>query len=159
MGYWLRAFCGSERCPTIDNLCTALRERGRAVQILIPKTTGGHDPDWSQCLIKYDPERLPIIIDINRANDPNDDTVEEEIKEFFEFLEDAAEGPAKSRVIGHLKKTRFIIAAQIPTADIVDAGYEATDTLFQWLIDEYEALSQADYEGFYDENGLILELE
>ena len=84
--------------------------------------------------------------------------VSEEIEEFLEFLEDAPDNRSRRQVEQHLRDTRFIVAAQL-AGDTDDDGYDALANLLRYFVDHNGGLIQADGEGFYDGDKVIVALE
>ena len=68
--------------------------------------------------------KLPILHEVNR-NDSEDSLGREEIEECLEFIEDTPRNGDRKKVEDHLRATRFVVAAQLPTINIDDAGYDA----------------------------------
>ena len=85
--------------------------------------------------------------------------VRDEVQEFIEFVEDTDDSGARERVLKHLRSTKFVIACQLPTSDIEDDGYDANDTLLSYFEKHCGGMIQADGEGFYDGNSLVVKLE
>ena len=77
-------------------------------------------------------------------------------------FEDVAPSPARHRIIQHLTRTRFIVAIRIPTSvlgtDHEEALWQASDALLDYFVQHSGGLIQADGEGFYEADTLILKL-
>ncbi len=71
------------------------------------------------------------------------------------------DAPGKARVIEHLKNTKFIIACQLPVLNMGDdeTGYQANDAFLRYFEQHSGGLIQADGEGFYSGQELVLEME
>jgi hypothetical protein len=55
--------------------------------------------------------------------------------------------------------SRLIIAARILFGDNgLEDGIRLAEPLWEWLFSQYEGVLQVDYEGYYDAEGLLLEL-
>jgi len=95
-------------------------------------------------------------VEINRIGD---DLFNEEIEELREFVEDA-EGKDKKKVTKCLRKARCIVTVQVlfQYRD-TETTLSKINTLWQWLFANRKGLLQADGEGYYDLNELILEVE
>jgi hypothetical protein len=139
MSYYLRAFCAAPaRLP--DEVAELLG---------LPAAPPGAD----QAEIHYKDGRSPLLAEVWRGHEAR-----EEVDAFLEMLEDLAESAAKRRVADHLQRTRDVVALRLP-GDIDDDGYEVAGSYFAYLVDRCEGLIQADGEGFYDGEELILKLE
>jgi hypothetical protein len=84
--------------------------------------------------------------------------MKEEIGEFLEFIGRPGLSFKKRKVIEHLKKTRYIIACQLPTSDIDDDGYDANGDFLTYFVENCGGIIQADGEGFYEGSKLIVKL-
>ena len=92
-------------------------------------------------------------------NVPGDGLFDDERAELLESAAESA-GPGKAKVLETLANARTILAVQVLLgAGDSDETLDALDPLWSWLIDNRRGLLQADGEGYYDENGLILELD
>ncbi|HMO80194.1 MAG TPA: hypothetical protein PKD24_05335 [Pyrinomonadaceae bacterium] len=96
-------------------------------------------------------------LEINR---PGDGLFDEEIDELKEFLEDAG-GERKPEVLQVLSDAKAIIALQVLQQGRASSEetLERIDPLWEWLFANYKGLMQADAEGYYDSQGLIIEVE
>jgi hypothetical protein len=81
-----------------------------------------------------------------------------EIEEFLEFLEDAPDSTAKEKVLQHLRETKAIVATQL-LGDVDDDDYAAAGTFLNFFVEHCGGMIQADAEGFYEGDELIVELE
>jgi hypothetical protein len=73
---------------------------------------------------------------------------------------DQGEGPGKAAVLETLRDARIILAVQVLFGNgDPEETLDALDPLWSWLQENRQGLLQADGEGYYDANGLILELE
>jgi hypothetical protein len=92
-------------------------------------------------------------------NVPGDGLFDDERAELSEYAE-AGEGPGRPIVLETLANARTILAAQVLFGDRdTDETLDALGPLWSWLQDNRRGLLQADGEGYYDTDGLILELE
>lgn len=88
-----------------------------------------------------------------------DDSFADEIEELKEFVEDAA-GPRQADVLKVLDEAKATIGVQVLwQGREVEETLQKIDPLWEWLLANRKGLLQADGEGFYDESGLILEVE
>ncbi len=96
-------------------------------------------------------------LEINRLGDG---LFDEEIDELKEFLEDV-EGERKPEVLQVLNEAKVIIALQVLQQRRANSEetLERINPLWEWLFANYKGLMQADMEGYYDAQGLVLEVE
>ena len=60
--------------------------------------------DWDHFELKYDSDRLPLLVELNMLGDESG-LAEEELEEFLEFVgEPKFYQGKKKKVVGHLKK-------------------------------------------------------
>ena len=158
MGYYVRAFCASGDPPPLRQVLDYALDKGSPVQ-LDPEVSASDpdDPNWEQAGLLYKDGKLPILLEVNR-NDSEDSLAREEIDEFLEFLEDAPRNGNRKKVEDHLRATRFVVAAQLPTGDIDDDGYDANGWIMRFFLERNDGMIQADGEGFYEGDRLIVEL-
>ena len=159
MAYYLRAFCTSDATPPLDEILEWARAE-RGVTLAAEANAGGvtlDSRDWRHAAISYAEGKLPLLVEIDAVAN-QDDAGSEEIEEFLNLVENAA-SPSKNVVIEHLRRTKMIVALALPTPDVDEAGYEAAAAFLDYFVAHSGGLVQADGEGFYDGNVLLLELE
>jgi hypothetical protein len=159
VGSYVRAFCASGDPPPLREVLDFARDQGSLLR-LDPEASdaGPDDPGWERVGLLYKDGKLPILLEVNR-NDADDSLAHEEIEEFLEFLEDAPRDDGRRKVEDHLRATRFVVAAQLPTSDIDDDGYDANGWIMRFFVERHGAMIQADGEGFYDGDKVIVELD
>ena len=113
-------------------------------------------PDWTQASISYRLEKQPFLAEKTMSTEPE---AKGELEEFVELLEDAPDSPAKDKVLVHLRETRFIIANQIPTSDFEEGGYDSVGEFMRFFAEQNGGMIQADGEGFYEGEKLVVELD
>jgi hypothetical protein len=92
-------------------------------------------------------------------NIPGDGSFDDERAELIESAA-AGEGAGKATVLETLRGARTIVAVQVLLGQgDSEETLEALAPLWSWLQDNRRGLLQADGEGYYDADGLILELE
>ncbi len=100
-------------------------------------------------------EMLCGQIEINRADDDIFEDDCQELKELVQGIDD----PNEQTVLDTLEKARAIIAVEaIWDESDSETVLEKIDLLWDWLFATHTGLLQADNDGFYDQDGLILEL-
>lgn len=162
MGYYVRAFCTTGEPPPINRVIDFAKKHGSSVR-LDPELSESDlaDPSWGQVGVLYKKGKLPILLEVNRADSGSDDgsLLREEIEEFLEFLEDSPRNPGRRKVEAHLRATTFVVAVQLATSDIDDDGYTALSNVLGYFVDHNGGLIQADGEGFYEGETLIVRVE
>jgi hypothetical protein len=150
LAYYLRAFCTSDEIPPLRVVFEWVG--GRGVRLEAPAT----DLDasgWEQAEVIYRPDRQPFI-----AERCVGDLLREEIEEFTEFLEEVDESPERQDVLDHLERSKAVVAAQL-LSDIDDDGYNAVGAFLSYYVEQCGGLIQADGEGFYRGEQVIVELD
>ncbi len=150
MGYYMRFITTDSRPSSIADLRTALKAAHPAWDL--NETSGG--------------TRLSATISFEGAlygdleiNHPGDGLFEDELQELKEFLEYAGKG-SKRKVTQTLSKATAIYAVQVlwqgrDTEETLDKLQIFWDHLFA----RHAGLLQADGEGYYDDNGIVLAVE
>jgi hypothetical protein len=99
-------------------------------------------------------ETQVAIIEINR---PGDDMFEDDLAAFKDMVGQGMK-PNESLVRSALENaTALIVIEATWEGDDAESTLAKIDPLWEWLFDNYQGLSQADNEGFFDQTGLILE--
>lgn len=157
MGYFTRVFCATDSKPKISEILETLKFKGFDVNVELSESKFKSD-DWTNFELIYDSEKLPLLIELNEINKP-DGFAEEEISEFIEYI-----GKPnflelnKKIIIRHLKVTQYIVCIELPTSDITDEGYDLNGELMHYLEVNFSGLTQADNEGFYLKNKLLIKI-
>jgi hypothetical protein len=149
MAYFLRAFCTSPDLPELRDVLDWAESQGIDLSIAAPDLDVR---DWHQIEVVYKSERQPFVVEADTG-----EMVEEEVEEFIELLDEAEDSPAKEMVAAHLQNTRTVVAAQL-LADVDDDGYAAVGVFLQYFVERYGGLIQADGEGFYEGDQLIVDM-
>jgi hypothetical protein len=156
MSYYVRAFCTSGDPPPLRTILDWVRSEGVSLDLDTENVTPDVDSsDWKEAELRYKPGNQPIVVDVTRSRD---ELLSEEIDEFLEFLEDTPDSTAKSKVLKHLRETDAIVAVQL-LGDVDDEGHAAASTFLNFFVVNCGGLIQADAEGFYDGDEVIVELE
>jgi hypothetical protein len=148
MGYYMRFFDTSAQPLNLRDVDSALRGIDPEYRVeIIPET------DALQGELHYT-DGLYGEIEINQ---PGDGLFDVEIEEQLESLEDA-EGGDPALVVESLRVANRSIVVRV-----LSQGRESNDTLLRldplwaWLFNSRLGLLQADGEGFYDSQGMVLE--
>lgn len=139
MSYYLRAFCVGEAPPPE----TVERELGVRIDFDVE--------DYVE--LRFSEEQLPLVIETFVGADAQAETTE-----FKELVDDLAESPPKKRVLERLQRATAVVGVQVPSAAVGDEGLAAAGAVVRFLAEHWNALIQADGEGFYEGDRLILEL-
>lgn len=158
MACYTRVFCSNQKKPKIGKILENLNSNGFAVYANI-EIENLNDSDWTNFELSYHSERLPLLIELNEVG-KSDELAEEEISEFIEFIgKPKFLELTKKKIINHLKKSRYIVCIQLPTSDITELGYDVNRELMAYLEKNFFGMTQADHEGFYLNNKLLMKLE
>ncbi len=157
MAYLMRVFCTSGSPPALDDIFDWVSRRG--TRLWIDDRVPNVDPasvSWEQAAIGYRQGKTPFLAEVNHTSDSD---AKEEVEEFTELLADVPDTPHRRNVLSRLERTTFIVANQIPTVDFEDDGYDAAGEFMLFFVEHNGGIIQADGEGFYDGQELIVELE
>lgn len=164
MGYYVRAFCSASVPPPLAAVLDALAERGvhLAADAVPPEDLRASD--WEEVTLGFGPKKRPFVVTCDReASAGHTHTLmREEVQQFIEFLQDAPASPARKRVVDHLRATRFIIACRLPgaaPADDDEGGCAAGRAFLSYFVAHCGGLVQADGEGFYEGDRVVLAVE
>jgi len=146
MGYLMRYISTDKREITLPLIERALRQIDSAYAIANVEIDDLGD-------LMYGDTHFAII-EINR---PGDDMFEDDLAEFRDLVGQGA-GLSEARVREVLDNARALMVVEaFWQGDDAESTLAKIDPLWDWLFANYEGLSQADNEGFYDRSGLILE--
>ncbi|MBW3623203.1 MAG: hypothetical protein KY468_07305 [Armatimonadetes bacterium] len=157
MGYYVRVFCTGSEIPPLNAVLEWCAKEG--VELKPDEHSGDVDltsPGWYAIGLLYKEENSPLVVDLNRGVGIVDCLFQAEINEFLESLEEAEDSSGRSKVLSHLKSSKYIVAVQLLN-DIDDDGFHALDTFTRYFVEKCGGMVQADGEGFYDGDRLILE--
>ena len=158
MGYYVRTFCTTPEVPTVRQVLDSVKAKGIDLQPAGPVDLDSHT--WNQLALLYKKGKKPILVECNRDM-PGESLCKDEIAGFLEEIARLADSPGKARVIDHLKDTKFIIACQLPVLNMADdqTGYVANNAFLRHFEQYCSGMIQADGEGFYAGQELLLEME
>ena len=147
MGYYMRYIVADDRPVTADAVASFFDGLGPAY---------GTEVGEDEVVVEHDGDPVAHVTFAT----PGDGLFDEEQDELVEFVEDADDGPAKSRVLATLRGARGIVAVQVLMGGRdTEAVLRAIDPLWAWLFAERKGLMQADGEGYYTATGQLLEVE
>lgn len=146
MGYTMRYITTGAREITLEWIEAALRQLDAAYAI-----TNTDVPDIGDLM--HGETQLGII-EINR---PGDDIFDDDLAEFQDMV-GAGDTLEQRRVLDvlHQAQAMVVVEALWPGTD-AEPVLAKLDPLWDWLFANYPGLLQADSEGFYDGDNLILE--
>lgn len=159
MPYRVRAFCTGSKVPTLAQVFDYAKSQG--VTLYPDETHGPTDvnaSNWTEAEITYKTGKSPLVVECNRDDGTADCLARVEPQEFIADIKSMDPSPQGTRVIDHLKQTKFIIASQLLN-DIDDEGYNANATFLNYFVEYCGGLVHADLEGFYEGDKILLELE
>lgn len=148
MGYYMRFISVDERKLTLKELESALKKYDSNYKIDRDK-----DDDIEGLLMCSDG-----IYGQLEVNEKGDGTFEDEIEMLTERVENA-NGEDKQRVLDILMAAKSLLFVRMLNQERDDEEtLEKIDPVWDWLLKNYQGLMHADYEGYYDASGLILEV-
>jgi hypothetical protein len=152
MGYYMRYIVtdGELRLVEIEE---ALRGTDGAYRL------HQHSGTQRQSADLYHGDELYGELEINR---PGDGLFEDEIAELREMVEEREESDedGRRRVVDLLTRATGMLAVRVLwQGRDAEPTLERLDPLWRWLHDRREGLLQADSEGYYDQDGLVLAVE
>jgi hypothetical protein len=157
MSYYLRVFCPADELPPMAEVLRWVdEERGITLDPTLGTRSDSHN--WRQVELERRPDRIRLLAEASTLDD-QEGLAAEEIQEFLEALEDAPESAARAEVAEHLRATRTTVALQPLGSDVADEGYAAASALLAFFVERCGGLVQADGEGFYRGDTLVVELE
>jgi hypothetical protein len=148
MGYYMRFILTSDESPQPEDIRAALRSLSLDYAVISPED----DPTRAELL--FAGERLGEI----EFNRPGDDIFDEDIDELRQLVS-RSQNENRQRVLDVLDRARIMVAAQLFwKGEDSEPVLERVDPLWDWLFANYDGLLQADGDGFYDSESLILEM-
>jgi hypothetical protein len=158
MGYYVRAFCGKGEVPTIQQILDWVKDRGCILNLLDKTEVDVNSSDWLQFEVEYKSGNKPIIVECTRDDGCEGCLFREEVNDFLESIDSPDLPSSKLKVIEHLKSSKFTIVNQL-LSDLDDDGFNANGHILSFFINNNDAIIQADGEGFYEGEKLILPME
>lgn len=148
MGYYMRYISTHSPALTIQHIAESLLKQDPKFKIIQSPI------ESTRAEVLYD----ELVLGELELNLPDDGIFDEDIEALKEMIEGVGD-PNEQRILETLHRTQFIVA--------ISAIWEGKDSapvltkldiLWDWLFDNYNGLLQADNEGFYDGDDLILEI-
>ena len=143
MGYYMRFIVADDRPVTITDVRAGLSSASHEYELV---------GDDTEATVTFRGHRVGHLT----LNVPGDGLFDAERAELLGFAEDG-EGGGKARVLDVLRAARGIVAVQVLFGDgDTERTLAALDPLWRWLDANRVGLLQADGEGYYGDNRLIL---
>lgn len=139
MGYYMRFIVTDPRGITQDEIAEGLADSDADLTL-------NEDGD-----LEVDEDSVCGQLDLNQKGES---LFHEELQEFKEAIEDLPDDDNKARVRECLDNATAIVAVQVLSP--IEESVEELEPLWAWLFENRKGLMQADAEGFYDSEGLIL---
>jgi hypothetical protein len=115
------------------------------------------DPSWREADLMGPDSTAPIELEVSLDDGSPDCLVREEADELREYLEDSdSDADAKRKVAEHLDRTRAIVAVRVLASD-PDNGLATAHAVLAYYAQRPGVMFQADAEGFYEGEELIVE--
>jgi hypothetical protein len=156
MAYWMRVFCTEGAPQPLEEVFAWTAAQGQHLRLSEgPRGTEHLSDSWSSAAIEYRDGRLPFRAEITWVDDLEG---VEEVEEFVELIAGTAESPERQRILEHLEQTRFLVANEIPTSGFDDDGLDAVGEFMRFFVEHNGGMIQADGEGFYEGDQLLVRL-
>jgi hypothetical protein len=147
VGYYMRYIVADDRPVAVGDLRTAFAGAGAGYEI------EGED---GEATITHAGQAIGQVT----VNIPGDGLFDEELEELVELAQESEEQSAAAEVVEVLRAARAIVAVQVLFGDReTERTLDLLAPLWTWLQVNREGLIQADGEGYYDGQELILALE
>ncbi len=156
MPYWMRVFCRKAVAPTPGEILQALTSATLPAQLYPEADVDLADSDWEQIALSLTPDGAPLTVD--RDVQGHGAMFTEEVDESLKAVRSAPRSKSKKEIVSHLKETKQIFGLQVPTSSIDPKGWAIARAVMRFLVARCDGLVQADGEGFYRGNDLVLEL-
>ena len=147
MGYYMRYIVSDDRTIGLEDIRAVFAQAGTGYEV---------EGEEVGATIAYEGKPIGHVT----LNVPGDVLFDEERDELIEFAQDGNNKSAKDRVINTLRVARAIVAVQVLFGDgDSDRTLDRLIPLWTWLQANRHGLVQADGEGYYDGQELILALD
>ena len=153
MGYYIRVFCTSPDVPSLHHVLNWMKKEGYE-----PSIGPDSADNWEQVDLVYKEGGSPLVVDITRADGSDSSLFNAEIQEFMEWLEEIEDSPDKQKVLHHLQATSYMVGIQLLLSNFDDEGYAAVNTFTEYFVQHHGGMVQADNEGFYEGDRLLVEV-
>jgi hypothetical protein len=163
MSYYLHAFCTDAQVPTIGTILQWAADRG------VSLTGEPGSPPWTaqelaaRCWdsigLWYRPDRSPLLVTVSRAGDPGHlgRIAAGTVDDVLARLGDVVPGPARDKVMEHLRRSRLVVAVSMPVSALREEDvWNAATVLLDYFVQHQAGLVHVEEEGFYQADVLVL---
>ena len=148
MGYYLRFIATEKSVISLQQVQVALAKIDSSYKLLVSQIENTRGE------LHY----KDLVLGEIEINIPNDDIFDEDIEELIELIEDSGH-KNEAKVRNTLKSATHIVAVSaLWQGKDSEETLSKLEPLWDWLFANCKGLLQADNDGFYDESGMILEL-
>jgi hypothetical protein len=147
LGYYIRYIVADDRAVSLQDIRIAFAAAGSGYEV---------DGEEAEATIVYDSRPIGYVT----LNTPGDGLFDEERDELIEFAQNSSNATAQARVVNTLRDAQGIVAVQVLFGEgETDQTLDRLGPLWTWLQANRRGLIQADGEGYYDDQELILALD
>jgi hypothetical protein len=147
LGYYIRYIVADDRAVSLQDIRIAIAAAGSGYEV---------DGEEAEATIVYDSRPIGHVT----LNTPGDGLFDEERDELIEFAQNSSNATAQARVVNTLRDAQGIVAVQVLFGEgETDQTLDRLGPLWTWLQANRRGLIQADGEGYYDDQELILALD
>lgn len=156
MPYSLRVFCRALIGPTPGEILEALSSVKLPAQVDPDADVDLTDPDWEQLILVASKDGGPLVVDRDLRGRGN--FVADEVDGFLERIAALPASKTRTAVRAHLKGTTQMFSLQVPTTAMDPEGWAIAHAVMRFLVSRCDGIAQADGEGFYEGNDVVLEV-
>lgn len=154
--YIMRVFARSPRVPSPQAIADHLRSRRFDVRVESGMVSLGYE-GWNRIRLFYAEGRSPL--NLERQSLHGDAPLPERLRALMDATADAEDSPGKRRVLEFLAQASEVFELTIPLDFDWQASRHLVSTeLLNYLQKQTDGLVQADEEGYYERNRIILKL-
>lgn len=158
MAFIARVFCTDGELPSLAEVFAWTARHGYALALDPGSADAPPDaPGWVVAGVLYAPGRRPFLVDAKRDTGRFAALFHDEVTEFTERVERLPPSAGRDRVLAHLARTRCVIANEY-LSDADEATLSAGGALLDYFVARHGGMVQADGEGFWQGDALLLPL-
>lgn len=151
MSYVLRVFCQSPQPISSSEITDFIRdgyffEQPPHFQVQ-PNPEAVNENHWKSISIQYQTDKRFILLELN-LNDP---VLQAEIKETINIINQSEPFNQPQDLVQRLTTTQQVIAIDIDSQGLTDAGWEMLDCLEAYLAKRLSGIIYAPEDGFYND--------
>lgn len=148
MGYYVRVLSTSAECIPLDELRSALESEKHSAELTADE---GETTNWEQLILSHRDGTAIAMIERNPVADGS--LGADELAEFAEEVADCKPATGAQWLLEFFKRVQCIYAFQVLSGTEHENGWEILDTVKNAIWGAAPAISQADSEGFSNEEG------